>query len=233
MTLASAVPHATLQANKRLLRKSVSAACNALQPPVIQAQSKEIAARVLALPAFQASKAVSCYLSMPTGEVDTSSLVLEILRAGKSLFVPKIDKAAGRMDFLRVYDEEDLRSLAPGTWGIPEPAETYKDGRRTNIQDRDSQPLDMILMPGVAFDRSLSRIGHGKGYYDKFIASYTEPGRPTPTLVGLALSEQFLLAAEIPMGEHDWPVHFVATPDEVFSSKDPSAEQGTAAEAAD
>lgn len=61
--------------------------------------------------------------------------------------MPKIDKAAGRMDFLRVYDEEDLRSLAPGTWGISEPAETYKDGRRTNSQSHLSNMRPKILIP--------------------------------------------------------------------------------------
>lgn len=75
----------------------------------------------------------------------------------------------------------------------------------------------MILIPGVAFDPTLSRIGHGKGYYDRFIslaaAHALRHDRPRPVLVALALREQLLPPGEIPMDEHDWKVDVVVTPD--------------------
>jgi 5-formyltetrahydrofolate cyclo-ligase len=92
---------------------------------------------------------------------------------------------------------------------------------------------------GVAFDCSLSRLGHGKGYYDRFISSYIASGRNKPLLgtfkltnlvtlfiylfiyllwgeiVGLALREQ-LQATPIPIDESDWKLDMLVTPDEII-----------------
>lgn len=150
---------AALQANKKLLRKTVAAALRALPPAEIQRQcaprsftvlrartltrcatAEQVAQRLVSAPFFQQSQAVSCYLSMPAGELDTSSVVAEILRAGactppppdatktltdypgKTLFVPKIQSTAeSKMDFLRVHDAADLATFPAGLWGIREP----------------------------------------------------------------------------------------------------------------
>ncbi|THU84249.1 nagb/rpia/CoA transferase-like protein [Dendrothele bispora CBS 962.96] len=154
-----------------------------------------VAAKVLSLPSFRQYKSISCYLNMPTGELDTSSIVKEILSSGKTLglFVPKIDVGAeGKMDFLQIYDQEDLQLLPAGMWGIREPGTEYKGMKRTNALELPE--LDMILVPGVAFDRSiLTRLGHGKGYYGRYITSYVATGRPRPLLVALALREQLMI----------------------------------------
>ena len=88
---------------------------------------------------------------------------------------------------------------------------------------------------GVAFDRSLSRLGHGKGYYDRFISSYIASGRNKPLLstfkfflisplrvliyygeiVGLGLREQLQTTA-VPIDESDWKLDMLVTPDEVI-----------------
>lgn len=94
------------------------------------------------------------------------------------------------------------------------------------------------LPVGVAFDRSMSRLGHGKGFYDRFINSYTGSGRRKPLLgnpsklycfhvandpwvVGLSLREQLLEAASVPMADHDWKLDMVITPDETLVQSDP------------
>ncbi|KAJ7668006.1 5-formyltetrahydrofolate cyclo-ligase, partial [Mycena rosella] len=189
-----------LKAEKKILRKAVTATLRDLSTAYIQDQSRGVTTRVLALPSFAQSKHVGCYLSMPGGEVDTSTLVREILRSGKTLFVPKIDTATeGRMELLQIYDEADLNALPSGVWGIKEP-DRVRDGRlRTSAID---VGLDMIFLPGLAFDRSFSRLGHGKGYYDRFITAYSESSRPPPVLVGLALREQLL--DTVPTDAHDW-----------------------------
>lgn len=82
-------------------------------------------------------------------------------------------------------------------------------------------PLELILIPGVAFDPTLSRIGHGKGYYDRFIslasAHALRHDRPRPTLVALALREQVLKPGEVPMSEHDWKVDAIITPEGIVA----------------
>jgi len=68
--------------------------------------AQQITNRVLASPFYEASKSISCFLSMP-GEVDTSPIVLSALRSGKKLYVPKVD--SGKMYMVRLYGEEDYR----------------------------------------------------------------------------------------------------------------------------
>lgn len=191
----------------------------------IQQQSQAVAERLLASPIFLRSRSVSCYMSMPLGEVQTSALLSATLSSGKTLFVPKIDIASERkMDFLKVYDIEDLRTFPSGTWGIKEPDYEWKGHRRANALDEDVGLLDLILVPGVAFDRSLSRLGHGKGYYDHFVSLYTSSKSANsykkPMLVALALREQILEAGEVPTALHDWQMDVIVGPDGILGTTD-------------
>ncbi|KAH9172159.1 5-formyltetrahydrofolate cyclo-ligase [Lactarius sanguifluus] len=213
---------ASLTSKKRALRRSISSTLHALSQDETRIQSHAITGRVLSAPWFSQATTISCYLSMPTGEVDTSAVTEAILASGKNLFVPKVGTTLpGGMDFLRVHNEEDLRSLPDGVWGIKEPQFQYRDAPRTKATDEDGAPLDVILIPGVAFDRSLARLGHGKGYYDRFLTSYTSlaSARRTtkPLFVGLALREQVLAAGEVPVGANDVQVDMVVTPDEMIT----------------
>ncbi|KAH7886994.1 5-formyltetrahydrofolate cyclo-ligase [Phlebopus sp. FC_14] len=219
----------TLQTNnKRALRKAVTATLNDLSLADVQAQSEAIASKILALPAFQSCKAISCYLSMPTAEVQTTAVIMSILAdSGKRLSVPSIAAKDGYMDFVRLHDVNDLQSMPLGLWGIPQPTLEWQNEKRQSILDSSCDNLDVILMPGVAFDRSLSRLGHGKGYYDRFLSSYiTEGSRPRPLLVALALRQQFLDAGRVPVTERDWSVDIVVTPDEVITNSDTPTNPG-------
>ncbi|KAG0706954.1 hypothetical protein DFH29DRAFT_899329 [Suillus ampliporus] len=206
--------------NKRALRKTLTTTLRELSQSDIQWQSQAITEKVLSLPVFQRSKTVSCYLSMPAAEVQTTSLALNVLGdLRKTLFVPSITSSDGWMDFVRVYTEEDYRSFPSGLWGIPEPTAEWSGKKRQGVFDADCSNLDLILVPGVAFDRSLSRLGHGKGYYDRFVTSYSSStGRSKPLLVALALKQQLLEEGQVPMMDHDWKMDIIITPDEVITA---------------
>jgi len=206
--------------NKRALRKAMITTLRELPQSDVQSQSQAITEKVLSLPAFQECKTISCYLSMPAAEIQTASLILNILGdSRKALFVPSITANDGCMDFVRVYTEEDYRSFPSGLWGIPDPTPEYSGKQRQNVFDADCSNLDLIIVPGVAFDRSLSRLGHGKGYYDRFITSYrSSAGRSRPLLVALALRQQLLERGQVPMLDHDWKMDMIITPDEVITA---------------
>ncbi|KAF8636942.1 hypothetical protein AX17_003193 [Amanita inopinata Kibby_2008] len=206
----------TLRAQKKALRKAANATLRALPPSLIEEQSRAVTDQIISSPFFTRSKVLSCYLSMPTGELSTSSLVSTILQSDKMIFVPRIESSEGRMDFVQLYGQDDLSSMPSGLWGIKEPSRQWMGTDRLNAMGETCETLDLILLPGVAFDRSLSRLGHGKGYYDRFIQSYVSSGRQRPLLVGLALREQLLEAGEIPMGETDWRVDLIVTPDGII-----------------
>lgn len=122
---------------------------------------------------------------MPGREVSTSTIVIDALRRGKKVFVPYIHSQTGcekskTMDMLRLKDESDLRSLKPDAWGIPSLSREGIDRRENalggkGIAEVDSATercakLDLIFMPGMAFDSSNNRLGHGKGFYDRYLS---------------------------------------------------------------
>jgi 5-formyltetrahydrofolate cyclo-ligase len=130
-------------------------------------------------------------MSMPSGEINTNALTKHALSSEKSVFVPYIykpkqprsnDLPASIMDMLQLADEDDYASLQPDKWGIPSiPKDTVSD-RANSFGERgvsdggspapDAAGLDVILMPCMAFDQDLNRLGHGKGYYDNFLTRY-------------------------------------------------------------
>lgn len=173
---------------------------------------------------------------MPGGEIQTDSIVRHALSSGKQVFVPYLHKsglAASEgptrlMDMVSLNDIADYESLQPDKWGIPsiDPRTVHQRQRSVGELDgkrSDDASLDLILMPGVAFDTdptsgTVRRLGHGKGFYDYFLHRYalaaTETdmasnGRPAVLLYALGLREQFLPPSSeesVPVGPHDQPI---------------------------
>ena len=129
---------------------------------------------------------MSIFLSMPDGEVSTDAIVEAALAQGKSVFVPYIfrRKAGGakEMAMLELKDSERPDTLERDAWGIPSLDKDSIATRRnalggfgieqSEISDGDVPPLDLIFMPAVAFDRDFRRLGHGKGFYDRYLNQY-------------------------------------------------------------
>ncbi len=139
-----------------------------------------ITKQVLRMEEYQNARSISIFLSMPGKEASTRDITLDALRNRKSVFVPYIHVGAGNskvIDMLQLQDEEDLNSLKPDAWGIPSLDADSVDHRNNALGGRGTRPnaspkLDLIFMPGVAFDRSHSRLGHGMGFYDRYLQTY-------------------------------------------------------------
>lgn len=158
---------------------------------------------MLSLSAYENARAISIFLSMPGREISTNGIVIDALRNGKKVFIPYIhpsedDPKSKVMDMLRLKDESDLQGLKPDAWGIPSLSADDIDLRENAIGGSgiSSLPatslarsnLDLIFMPGMAFDMLNHRLGHGKGFYDKYISRLQQSGtdemstRSRPTL---------------------------------------------------
>jgi len=128
---------------------------------------------------------------MPKGEISTTAIVYNALQSGKTVYVPYTYRLSSPqehspsqiMDMVRLESEKDFQSLEPDRWGIPTPS-SESIGKRKNCfggwgrsdgkdeADESDAHLDLIIMPGMAFDKQLERLGHGKGYYDFFLQRY-------------------------------------------------------------
>ncbi len=178
------------KAEKQRIRQETRLVSDRLTPEYRQEASREITRQVLALPFWAAAKTVMAYWSLPT-EPDTLKIMEAALEEGKTLLLPRcLDRA--RMAAIPV---KDLRSLAPGRLGIPEPP-LPEDGT-------ESLEPDLILVPCVTAAPHGVRVGHGAGYYDRFLAEHS--GRT------VCLCFRALLRADLPAEEKDIPVDLVVT----------------------
>ncbi|CEP13330.1 hypothetical protein [Parasitella parasitica] len=139
----------------------------------------------------------------------------------QSKFSPakSVQKKLQEMDvFQAINDIEDFRSLPMNKWNIPEPP--LDQPRADAIDDNYGNGLDLILVPGVAFDKAKNRIGHGKGYYDRYIKKCNiwadEHGIDRPKTIALSLNEQILEVGAIPLEETDEKLDFILTPSDTF-----------------
>jgi len=158
-------------------------------------RSEAIQRKVFRLTAFRRAKTVCCYVALPY-EVQTWRMIEEMIAQGKRVVVPVTQPRAKRLALSEVRDP--ATELARGRFGVWEPRPAVR--RPVRIGE-----VDLLLVPGVAFDRRGRRLGHGHGYVDRFLARVP---KTTPT-VGLAF--RFQLLDRLPTAPHDHAVQTVLT----------------------
>jgi 5-formyltetrahydrofolate cyclo-ligase len=136
------------------------------------------------------------------GEVRTRRYVPELWRLGKKVVVPYCVARKLRLFHLKNMDE-----LSPGTWQILEPKPEWRECTERHVE---AAELDLIVVPGVAFDRYGGRLGLGKGYYDRFL-----PHIRTDALK-IAPAFECQLVDNIPVLPHDVRVDMVVTEKAVY-----------------
>lgn len=184
---------------KKAFREEVLKKRDGILPEIKMVKDTLIKQRLFTLPESIDAKTVLFYASFRS-EVETLSMIKESLEMGKRVVVPKVDKKGHR---LRLYEIKNMNELSPGYMGIPEPS--LPDERLVNIND-----IDLVVVPGVGFDYSGSRLGYGAGYYD-ILLSKTERKIP---FIGLAYEEQ--LVDSISSELHDVKVDLIVTDERVI-----------------
>lgn len=150
---------------------------------------------------YKSSKSIFIYISFGS-EVYTKEIIKYALNDGKDIYVPKTDKLNKEMKAIRIHN---LDNMIVDKWGILEP----KDVDKNKI----GKDFDLIIMPGVAFDRNGNRIGYGGGYYDKYISSINYKS------IKLALAYDFQILNNIESEEHDIKVDFIITSGDFIVTK--------------
>ncbi|USW54253.1 Putative 5-formyltetrahydrofolate cyclo-ligase, nagB/RpiA transferase [Septoria linicola] len=223
---------------KKELRSLMKQKLSGLSEQDVLTQSRRAQNLILNSPQYQSAKRVGIYLSMPQSEAQTDSLVVDALWAGKKVFVPYIysvqstenqTKRSKVMDMMRIESMIEYGELEKDSWGIPKLEDEGIEERENAVggsglsfkpdgseveMDASEGGLDLIVVPAVAFDRRLNRMGHGAGFYDKLLARHWGDGRrKKPHLTGLCLAEQILPDGKLVMEPWDWRVDAVAVGD--------------------
>jgi 5-formyltetrahydrofolate cyclo-ligase len=198
-----------LPRRKAQLRREVAARLKALSPEDFAERGRRAAERLKGTREFEEARSYLLYASMPD-EIDTAALIDRALACGREVYLPVCAPSGSEMSAVRVEDR--VRDLAPGRFGILEP--------RAGLPAAAPGDVDFVLVPGRAFDRHCRRLGRGRGFYDRFLQVVLEEG-DCGCAGALALDLQ--VVAEIPVGEHDLPVHVVATESRLIRPPAPRA----------
>lgn len=180
-------------APKKELRQRLRQVMDGIPSDELHHRSFQACNQLIASSAYRQSDVIMVFLSLPR-EVDTTPLVLHAWRDGKRVLAPKVNWEQRRMLPIEIVSLTD--NISEGEMGLREPAE----GTPFSVEQ-----IDLVVVPGLGFDREGNRIGRGRGFYDRFLASEGWKG----TSCGLALEDQ--VVEHVPMSEHDAPVDMLVT----------------------
>lgn len=180
---------------KKELRKKIIAARKDLSREVVEAKSTAIFQKILSLEQYQKAGVIMTYLSI-RNEVETEPFIIKAMFEGKRIVIPVCQKETTTILPAEVknYPED----LEPRTWGILEP-------KPSKLYPIDPREIDLIIIPGVAFDEQGNRLGYGAGYYDRFLP------RLRSDVLKIAPAFDLQIQPNVYEGEHDQPVDVVVT----------------------
>lgn len=179
-------------------------------------KSRSIEEKLFSLPEFVQARCVMFFVSFD-GEVDTAAMIRHAQQMGKKVAVPVIRARSSAIGeslprktttkenccATQCLKEEQLiasllknsdNELSPGPYGVLQP-------REDDILELSLDDIDLVIVPGVAFDKEGNRLGRGKGYYDRFLKDLTTKGISS---IGIAFN--FQVVDNIPTLSHDLPV---------------------------
>lgn len=181
------------EAKTAALKKELRARCRAkraaFSPAALREADRAIFKRIRALTAYRESGLLLCYMSMP-GEPDTRAVIDDALARRKTVAAPRCDTAACTMRFCELGPAQEFTK---GSYGIPEPCGPCVDATH-----------GLLLVPGLCFDTQGYRLGHGKGYYDRFLPGFAG------VAVGLCYDE-LLCGSPLPRDSYDCAVDILVT----------------------
>jgi 5-formyltetrahydrofolate cyclo-ligase len=178
---------------KRLIREQVIDLLRKQKKEDSLSKSRRILDKLFALKEFEEAETILFYASF-NGEVDTFEMMKRGLQLGKRIALPMIISEDKKIVPALIKDVDF--SLETGPYGIKQP----KQGR---CQSLSPDQIDLVIVPGLAFDRDGHRLGRGAGYYDRFLSDDCS-GTPS---IGLAYD--FQVVDGLPLEPHDQAVSFV------------------------
>lgn len=183
-----------VSAAKRDARRAADAAAAAISSEDRLSASDAIARSLAALPAWRSARAAMLFAAIGS-EPDLASLIPSALREGKILLLPRSLPESSSIEAVRIAPGDETSPLTPDPLGVPAPSGPSIDPRT----------IDLVAVPGVAFDREGVRLGRGGGYYDRFLATL----RHDCLRVGVCLDCRLL--DRLPAESHDLAMDLVLT----------------------
>lgn len=187
----------TIDLEKKKLRRRVREELSALSRAELIRSDDALFVRFLALPQVEEAKTIFTFWGIPGKEPDTSRLIGELVRRGKTVGLPRM--LPGHRMEVRRFDPD--RPLVKASFGISEPGEDCP------LLDRED--IDLVLVPAVCYDGCGYRLGFGGGYYDRWLEGFSG--------VKVGLCRGAVLREAVPIEAHDARVDLLLTEAESLS----------------
>lgn len=175
---------------KHIIRNTIREQRNELNTAWTEVTSFEICTRIHTLEIFRKATVIGIYLALP-GEVQLDALIDHCRHLGKRICVPVFDQESNGCVMAEWHANTDLIA---GRWDVLEPS------LRQRIRHDE---IDLMMVPGVAFDTSGERLGRGGGYYDRMLSQ--------SNAYHLGVAFQYQIVDALNTEEHDIPMDLVAT----------------------
>ena len=185
-----------LMAGKETIRKEMLARRNAMTSAEAESKSKAIAANLMKIKEYKEAATVLFYAAKGN-EARTENLIKGAIASGKRVLLPVTDMVKKEIVAAEIknYDAD----LMSGPFGILEPK------RKIAV---DEKAIDVVVVPGVAFDLTSHRLGYGHGYYDKLLHRLAAKN---PGVVAIGLSYDFQVVEKLPAEGHDHKLDRIVT----------------------
>lgn len=187
---------------KSQIRKRILNNRKNLSTKEVSIKSHIIYEKLIKTKSYSESNYIMVYMDF-RNEVETKEIIKHILKDSK---IPVIPISIPATKELLLSKLTDFSHLQPGAYGILEP-------KKDKISPCDPQLIDLILVPGVAFDKSGYRLGYGAGYYDRFISSLKQP------VYTIGLSFDLQIIDKVPIDSHDQKLDCIITETHIYSTK--------------
>ena len=183
---------------KYQIREEILRIRNSLSETEIVSSSNIISDKVISTKEFKKAQSIGTYYPIRS-EVKTFEIIKYALATKKTIGLPRIIDS-NRIAFFKIMENsfEDIK-LTKGKYGILE----------NLMSDSIVEEMDLLIIPGIAFDLQGNRIGYGKGYYDRFLST-----RKVSYIMGLAFENQII--KKIPTTENDIPVDVLVTENRII-----------------
>lgn len=167
---------------------------------------RQITKRFMTSKFYLQSNYLLCYANFGS-EVDTQRIIQRALTDGKKVYAPKIIDS----DYMEFYKITKLSDLSISSYGIPEPneSEVYFDPEKLDQENA----IACMVIPGLAFDKKMHRMGYGKGYYDKYLNWQIEASKDPlcDLLFKVALCYDFQMMNQVPVTNDDFKMDCIMT----------------------
>lgn len=182
---------------KKILRKEILTKRNNIDMTEKEKMDRKILDKFYESKYYEEAKNIFIYISYGS-EINTKEIIDKAFKDNKKIYVPRTELETRLMDAVEITSFDNL---IKSSYGILEPS----------VKDPHINPneLDLIVVPGVAFDRNGGRMGYGAGFYDRYFKKISKEN--IKRIVKLALAYDLQVLDKVPMSLQDVPVNYIIT----------------------